>query len=422
MKIRFNVVQYLDDVILFFYFVALLGFMPTANVTDRYVWLLSSVSLILRSLYNLIFKTSVVRIDNSFIWYLTIVAYGAVSCLWAVNMNNFIEYLIFNFSVIVCSVLCVSTFVDKCGKVDRILFLFIIAGLISAIRYCYYSPWEQFIDSGTYIRGSFGIKIDDGTTNYNNYTSLVCLTGVLAAYYGIVKKIKWCQIVLLVLFFITIYGGSRKTIVVLPIISFYFLCLETSYRNLFRNILAFWVMVSLSVILIGTISEFESLKLAVDGMVKGFLDSDVNLNTLDESTLERLILITQAKEIWYEHFACGIGWDNFRLYSIRNVVAHNNYYEVLASLGFIGFVIFYSYYFYILFKENMKKCSCTNYVYIQKGLVLCSLFLGIGSCEVYSRERMIIFLVLMLLVDFADSKKVFSIRFNRLFSRTSVRR
>ena len=72
MKIRFNVIQYLDDVVLFFYFVAVLGFMPTANVIDRYVWLIFTVFLILRTLYNLIFKSAAVRIDNSFIWSLTV--------------------------------------------------------------------------------------------------------------------------------------------------------------------------------------------------------------------------------------------------------------------------------------------------------------------------------------------------------------
>ena len=127
---------------------------------------------------------------------------------------------------------------------------------------------------------------------------------------------------------------------------------------------------------------------------------------IDRSTSERLYLIEEAKEIWWQHPIVGVGWDNFRYFNSLHVYAHNSYYELLASLGVIGFVLYYCYYIRVLFISfnHMQKHVGTDEDLFMSGVLIAYMVQEVGAITVYGRERMIILLVVFLCYSFRRGK------------------
>lgn len=63
------------------------------------------------------------------------------------------------------------------------------------------------------------------------------------------------------------------------------------------------------------------------------------------STEMRFFYINKGIKIWLERPFVGVGLDNFSHY--HHTYAHNNYVEILATLGLIGFILLYSFYYNI---------------------------------------------------------------------------
>jgi O-antigen ligase len=70
----------------------------------------------------------------------------------------------------------------------------------------------------------------------------------------------------------------------------------------------------------------------------------------DASAVGRVTLLKQGVAMAARHPLFGVGLDNFRVYSVYNLYAHNNYIEILADTGFIGAILYFSIYICILLK------------------------------------------------------------------------
>lgn len=84
----------------------------------------------------------------------------------------------------------------------------------------------------------------------------------------------------------------------------------------------------------------------------------------DISLIERGFYKEQAKKLFFEHPFLGCGGNNFRTY-IKEMgyshatYSHNNYYELLSTLGVIGFIMYYSYWAMVVVRliKIMKATS-----------------------------------------------------------------
>lgn len=68
-------------------------------------------------------------------------------------------------------------------------------------------------------------------------------------------------------------------------------------------------------------------------------------STYDYSARERAGLLNLAIEVWLQSPAWGGGLNSFSYYAaivLRDTFCHNNYLEILTSVGFIGLIIYYS--------------------------------------------------------------------------------
>lgn len=71
------------------------------------------------------------------------------------------------------------------------------------------------------------------------------------------------------------------------------------------------------------------------------LTGGADASGVDYSTSMRISLIKTGWKIFREHPLLGVGLDNARLYSARNLYLHNNYVEIMADLGVVGLLVYY---------------------------------------------------------------------------------
>ena len=80
-------------------------------------------------------------------------------------------------------------------------------------------------------------------------------------------------------------------------------------------------------------------------------------STYDYSVRERAGLLNLAIEVWLQSPAWGSGLNGFSYYAavmLRDTFCHNNYLEILTSVGVIGLVIYYSQHL-LIFKGALKS-------------------------------------------------------------------
>lgn len=401
------IIEYCYDIVLLIFFVSAFAYMPTARTSDRTVWVVATLLLVVVTFFSSFQRKGFVVVDKSIKWYLAFVLWGGVSCIWSLNSSQFAQYFIYTFSVVICTIFCLGRFIHTQQDVDRISYLIIIAGCVAAARFTYYTPWDSILNSGYYMRGTFGSLLDD-VTNYNNYTSHLCIICVIAAYYAIVKKKKACWIAFIFLFAILIFGGSRKNIIVIPAVALFFSLTQGNVKSKVKTLVMIVSIIVIAMYGLFTLDFLSQIRDRLMDMFTGIgLLSTVGAS-IDQSTKERLYLIESAKSVWISSPLWGVGWDNFRYYNSLKLYAHNNYWELLASLGLIGFIVFYSYYlkiFYSIIRTVKIKLYKDANIFIS-GILIAFLIMDYGSLTMYSRVNMILLLYIFLAYSIMTQKKM----------------
>ena len=379
-----------DRIILLFFLTALLGYMPTARAGDRLVWIAALFLLLVRTGWLVLRRRTVFRADINLGFYLLLVGYGAISCLWADQPAIFLQYSWLHFPVVMLSVLCLCAYPGQRMETDGLIRLLVPAGLLAGFRYCCYTDWSGFA-SGHYLRGSFGGLLDD-VTSYNNYTMLLSIVCVIALYFAIVQNEKRYYPAAAILMVMLLIGGSRKNVIAVPVTAFFFALSAGCAAGKLKKMLVVALGVAAGIYALMNLPGLHQLRESLPGMAGGlFGTGDL---PADASTQERLYLMEEGVRIWSDHLLAGIGWDQFRLHNALGVTAHNNYVEMLVSLGLIGFFLFYLIFarLLIIVTYRLFHQTLSHEDLLMSGFALSYLLFEIGSVDLYNRERMILLL------------------------------
>lgn len=397
--------QLMDQIIVLLFLVALIGYMPTARGTDRWVWIGMLVLLLLRSLWLLARQELYFVMDCNLFVYILVFLWGLLSCFWSKNISEFKSYTMTSFPVVLCSVVCLSSYIGGCIDSDRFLRLVILAGLIAGVRFCLYTDWSGLSD-GIYLRGSFGGLLDD-VTNYNSYTAVLTTPCVLALYCAIVKHQKKAIFPAMFLFAMLLLGGSRKNLVAIPITALFFSLFTGNGTKKLKALLILLLALVVSLYLLETLPVLSGIRSSLEGMCNGLSQADDA--KVDGSTEERMYLMEQGIRVWMVHPFVGVGWHNYRYYNDVGLYAHNNYVELLASLGIVGFLLYYT----MFLRVGYHLCSSLRRWKIYKedillmGFTFNILIVEIGSITVYFKERLILMLVIFYWHSYATGKKTY---------------
>lgn len=247
---------------------------------------------------------------------------------------------------------------------------------------------------------------------------------LFAGYLFMIEKKTLIKIFLIALITILIIGiiktQSRQGLLLIVISTIAFLVVSNLHQfknsdNKKRSIIKFILIFFISLIIISIIlyffkqSDYYYRIQALIVFVKiSFGSSSDNITKMiDYSAYERKKLILYGIRMWLDHPLIGIGLDNFRVvikeyWPISNrLYSHNNYIELLSTIGTVGTVLYYGIYFSIIKKINtiINKLDYGN-----KNLKLMQIFitamislmvLDMVTVTYYTKFTWILFMVIL---------------------------
>lgn len=395
----------LDEGLVLLFLVALLGYMPTARGSDRYVWAGTLALLLLRTIWLAANREITFPMDVNLFIYILLHLWGLVSCFWSVNLQSFSDYTMTSFPVVLCAVVCLCAYIGRRIEPNRFLSLLIIAGVIAGLRYCYYTDWTT-LSTDYYMRGSFGRLLDD-VTNYNSYTMAISTSCVLAFYYAIVEHKRKAILPAVLLMGILLIGGSRKNIIAMPLVALIFALFTGDGIKKLKMLVILLLILAVGLYMLQTVPALAQIQSSLEGMLAGFgLGEETEV---DISTEGRMTLIEQGIQVWTEHPVTGVGWNNYRFYNTERLYAHNNYVEMLASLGIVGFLLYYA----MFIRVGYLLCSAFWHRRVRKedilllGFSMSNLIMEFGSITLYFKERVIWVLILLYWHSYVTGRKTY---------------
>ena len=247
---------------------------------------------------------------------------------------------------------------------------------------------------------------------------------IFAGYLLITEKKLLIKLFIITLITILIIGivktQSRQGILIIIVSTITFLIVSNIYqfkksnkksRIIIRIVIVFFIsLIVISIILYYfRQSEYYYRIQALVSFVKISLgtSSDNITKMIDYSAYERKKLILFGIKMWLDHPLIGIGLDNFRVvikeyWPISNrLYSHNNYIELLSTIGTIGMVVYYGIYLSIIKKLNsvLRKLDYDN-----KNIILTHIFitamlslmvLELVTVTYYTKFTWILFMVIL---------------------------
>ena len=188
--------------------------------------------------------------------------------------------------------------------------------------------------------------------------------------------------------------------------------IKCAKKNLLTKILGMFlggVMLFALIWAITSLSIFEGLKHRMEGLFALFTDR----NLMDYSTAERSMMFKAGISQFLETPFLGIGIGSSSSITWRflgiSTYLHNNYVELLATIGFLGTVSYYQMFLIpgIKFIRSLKSGNVNTRICLI--LLLLSLLIDMGSVSYYFKGTyfmLLIFFVQMKFIDSEDSHDV----------------
>ena len=256
---------------------------------------------------------------------------------------------------------------------------------------------------------SFSAERTGSTLVNANTFALALLVGTVFCLYNLLEfesrrfnALAWGVNLACILLFgyqIVFLTGSRKGIlifcVILLLAYFYLIRRQTRTIKLFSLsggillIVVLWQTIQLS----PHFRRVESALLFMTGRDTG----DGSINT-------RLAMSNDAFVLWSKKPLFGWGADQFRYISGFGTYSHNNYLELLATVGIVGFILFYGIYIYILIQgakffrsKNIDKKNLGFWILVTG---MSFVIMDIAAVSYYSKLHWIVLSTILGLISF----------------------
>ena len=321
--------------------------------------------------------------------------YSALSIFWADNVEYAWQRLKYCVEVFLGAIIVYSCFRKK-NATDLLLKIFIAYSVIGAI--------VAFIVSG----GDFGSdgRIGTETVGVNaNSLGYTAALGCIIVFYYLMEYLSCLRLFSFsVNGFMVFASGSRASFLMMlvgcALVLFFDTINKNNINHFIKNML-FCLCCGVGLILV--------LSLPIAAVTKTRLYECFGLVSgahIDGSASDRREIIRIGLNVFREHPLLGVGLDNACTYSYlgRGVESymHNNYVELLASLGSVGFCLYYSSFVYIFFhlvKYFFVRQREKNRIPVVGLALLFSMLLGDMMCVRYFRyEQYFIFAIFFLFV------------------------
>lgn len=338
-------IENLQDFCFFLYLIA-----TTAHQTGE-----GFDAIFIRAAFILFFGVSVLQMiitryfrwNSITAWFLTFLGFGFISCWWASSVTDAMFYNNTFIQMVGC-IICLSNRIKSRDDIDTCLKLIVYSMVYSALILAIKTPFE---DWGTERIGSaLGLHANDIGMRF-------AIGVIVALYLAFSKKMYFNYAFVVIFSAIAMFSGSRKgtlmciiAVVIYPLLTYAKSKTGNDFAKLLFQIV--FAIVALFVIyrIIVSVDVFYDV---VGFRLEAMVDSFKGDKSADSSMAERQFFIDKAKLLFKEHPVLGYGMNNFKTFMVEinyshQAYSHNNYLELLSTLGLVGFSIYYSMIAYML--------------------------------------------------------------------------
>lgn len=276
-----------------------------------------------------------------------------------------------------------------------------------------------------------------GTAGDPNQIAVFGAFAILFSIYLIIVEEKYIFKLLNIVFIAILFLGivktqSRQGILIILVSTIVLLILNyfSEYKrsnNKRRIIIRSSLILLFSIVIIGIViyyfrqSDYYYRVQALITFVKISLGStsDNITKMIDYSAYERKKLISFGIRMWLDNPLIGIGLDNFRVvikdyWPISNrLYSHNNYIELLSTIGTVGTIVYYSIYYSIFKKltqfnkksEFYKNNYNIKLIHIFITAMVCLMVLEFVTVTYYSKFTWILLMIILGYTDKLSNAK-----------------
>lgn len=257
---------------------------------------------------------------------------------------------------------------------NKKLFFYIL--VFSYLFHAFYSVIFLEIDEITLRRS--GLYKNSNALGFTIYYGIFIMT-----FFYLTSRFKFfktsCLILILMLIAILLDTGSRKSVLAM-FTSFIVILLYIKVLNYKK------ILLLLGLIFIG----YFNMKEFVDSSIFG---QRMESESIVRSTNIRSELITEGTTFFVENPFLGIGLGSFTTFSNSGLMSHNDYIEILSSMGLIGLILYLSI-FFLFYKDTkllLKFPESYTFGIIGMAFLAGYLLLGMGRPAFLDPTAIIIF-------------------------------
>jgi O-antigen ligase len=347
---------------LILYFISIIVFLQNYNQVTYIINIFLWISFIIVIVSERIKVFSVNGVIN---YYFFFILYGLFSSFWAIETFDTI-FRSLQLFIILINLFVIWNAFEKFNFEYTFIYGILISVIINYLLIfgVFHVPFDIVMQGG-------GARVM-GTVGSPNTLALLMILSMLVSIYVIEVKNninKFIYFLLYVNIFVSLYiivlTISKKGILFGFFLFFiYILFLLKRVKNIlkiFISLILFSVAIYNFVGIETLNNNLERVKSRFSYMSEAFESKVVTLN----STTYRKILIKDGLEKFQNKPLLGYGLDNYKYVSVIKEYAHNNYVELLASLGIIGTFLYYAMYVYTLNEiRYMRKSNIKYFLFI----------------------------------------------------------
>lgn len=255
------------------------------------------------------------------------VLWNVVSYFWAYNQSVAFSQLVTQLQLYVLLVF-VYVVMRNDGTVKDYLDAVYISGFGMALFALFrYGGLEAYIDVM-----QEGTRMGSGIANPNVYGMVFSGAAIAAAYYTIIKKKPLHMVSIAIFAFFALSSGSKKATLMIIAGVLFLALFYNGIKKLHKTVVivvvaaaVFWMALQLPI--------FETIRMRLESFFTG------EGNTTSDNI--RRSMVSVGWELFLEQPVFGYGLSNYQILSAMGSYSHNNFIELLVSLGFVGTALYY---------------------------------------------------------------------------------
>lgn len=306
-----------------------------------------------------------------------------ISTIWAEDRNAAISRVITLCQLFLMS-LVFTSYMSNYENVDKMLKGFIISGVLCSITVIGYYGISEYIRLMM-----LGVRLGGGINNENVIGLYTSTTAVMCFYFAYCKKEKFFYIVMLLPIFVAMGSGSRKALALVVFGIFAIIFIQYRREAKLSGFVKLVAAVTVLAVAVAVMSQMEIFDVMFSRIEKMF-----NSVQKDNSTLVREAMIEYGLDYFKQHPYTGIGIANSGIITKNNLgwstYLHNNYVELLATVGIFGTILYYAIYVYLiveLYKLAFRENDDTAVLMLS--LMVSNLVMDYGAVSYYSKTTYI---------------------------------